>query len=101
MRAYAAHVRCGRVIADKKRGIETRIEAGHHATVARPGAHDSNALGKFVDQKTFAISVRVTHHNLSCSGLIGGGDRSQRFICHEMTESLILKASWIQLVRGA
>src|ERR1700745_327835 len=98
MGAHAVHVRCGGMVADKEGGVETRIEARHHTSMARPRTHDANVLGKRLNQKALTVPVRIPHHNLRCPRFLCSAHGSQRFIGHEVSKALILKTVRTQLV---
>src|SRR6266576_2832957 len=80
MCAHAVLVGCGGMVADKKSAVETRIEARHHASMARPGTHDANVLGKLLNEQALTVPMRITYHNLGCPRFLCGAHGSQRFI---------------------
>src|SRR5207302_358148 len=100
MCAHAVLVGCGGMVADKKSAVETRIEARHHASMARPGTHDANVLGKLLNEQALTVPMRITYHNLGCPRFLCGAHGSQRFIGHEASKALVLKAARTELVCG-
>src|SRR6266566_7129223 len=100
MCAHAVHARCGGMVADKNSGVEARIEARHHTSMAGPRTHDANVLGKLLNEQALTVPVRITYHNLRCPRFFCGAHGSQRFIGHEVSKALVLKTARTQLVSG-
>src|SRR5947208_16957375 len=98
MCAHAVLVGCGGMVADKKSAVETRIEARHHASMARPGTHDAKVLAKLLNEQALTVPMRITYHNLACPRFLYDEHGSQRFIGHDATKALVLIAARTELV---
>ena len=89
------------MISDENRCVESRVDAGHHAQLARPGADHAHVVRKLVDQKVLAVTVRIGDQDFGRSCIFRAVNGGHCFPCHEISEALVFECPGRELIAGS